>query len=241
MAAGDFNTRAALASSAADSAGQPLHAAMSKRSFTFARRAGFWFCVWSQGEKLSRLVTECHPRHHRFRGPGGAGSDPLHLLHHWHVCHPPWGGSRAESAVCCARPVPGRADRQQQAQDGDDVGAVAELDDDGGSTPFSPTTPGMYSNHGDRGQGGERRPSIADGGVAFGQSGLHASRCGCVQQHRQRGPSGADNQAPLSARELFSHAPYHGHASAAAALLHCIRRHFLLASSSCGRLTACQE
>jgi len=70
-----------------------------------------------------------------------------------------------------------RITAEQQAEDGDDVGTVAELDDDGGSTPFSPTTPGVYSDDDDRGQGGERRPSIAiaDGGVTFGQNGLRAA------------------------------------------------------------------
>jgi len=68
-----------------------------------------------------------------------------------------------------------RITAEQQAEDGDDVGAVAELEDEGGSTPFSPATPGVYSDDDDRGQGGERRPSIADGGVAFGQNGLRAA------------------------------------------------------------------
>jgi len=67
-----------------------------------------------------------------------------------------------------------RLEAEQKAEEGDDVGVDAELDDEAGGSPFSPQTPGPSGDDGCN-HGGDRRASGADGTAPAPQSGLQAA------------------------------------------------------------------
>jgi hypothetical protein len=67
-----------------------------------------------------------------------------------------------------------RLEAEQKAEEGDDVGADAELDDEAGGSPFSPQTPGLSDDDG-YDHSGDGRASVADGAASAQQHGLRAA------------------------------------------------------------------